>query len=420
MKASRSCPLVLSSVLFLAVALSAAAESPLVAEGFDRAVIGHGWRTQRRHGWPAGRLVEGDAAAGEGCYRLRSGAIERTETVPAKPFHYYRIRFAARAAKKGQRAYWFVYFYDADGREITSDHYGGFYLDTAWQAYEYVFMARAGSVSMRLGFGCHADRSRPGLRRVPVDLDAVRLEHSSKEAALAWMDAFAEDLPPLKYEPAGDRHRFLPQTMRRLREGGELTVLMLGDSICNDTSNSMFQLLLERRYPGARVRLIHSQRGGTGCRYYQHARGFDRYVKPYEPDLLVIAGISHGRDVRAIRRVIRKARRQQPELEVLVMTGAVHEPGLSKDMMLRGVRDVPPKQRAAAMKEIEAFHQRLLAAGAEDAFAVFHMRRVYEDYIAAAPHDRHWFMRDLIHANARGKQVLGRILERYFQPAAEP
>jgi hypothetical protein len=44
------------------------------------------------------------------------------------------------------------------------------------------------------------------------------------------------------------------------------------------------------------------------------------------------------------------------------------------------------------------------------------MRSAWEDYLARSPHPRSWYQRDFIHANARGKQALGRLLLEFFRP----
>ena len=38
----------------------------------------------------------------------------------------------------------------------------------------------------------------------------------------------------------------LPKTMKTLQQGGNLRIVILGDSICNDTSNSLYETLLKR------------------------------------------------------------------------------------------------------------------------------------------------------------------------------
>ena len=119
-----------------------------------------------------------------------------------------------------------------------------------------------------------------------------------------------------------------PGELRGRRDGrvgvgcGPLRVAMLGDSICNDTSNSLYETLLARIYPKAKLEIVTSVRGGTGCWYYKDEGRVKPYVLDYKPDLVMIAGISHGFDVESIRSVIRQIR-QGSNCEILVMSGAI-------------------------------------------------------------------------------------------------
>ena len=44
------------------------------------------------------------------------------------------------------------------------------------------------------------------------------------------------------------------------------------------------------------------------------------------------------------------------------------------------------------------------------------MREVWDQYMRTQEKPWGWFMRDPVHANTRGKLVLGKILEAYFAP----
>jgi hypothetical protein len=71
-----------------------------------------------------------------------------------------------------------------------------------------------------------------------------------------------------------------PARRQRLASGGPLRIVMLGDSICNDTSKSLYETLLARIYPKAKIEIVTSVRGGTGCWYYKD----EGRVKPYVLD----------------------------------------------------------------------------------------------------------------------------------------
>ena len=134
------------------------------------------------------------------------------------------------------------------------------------------------------------------------------------------------------------------------------------------------------------------------------------------PNLLIIAGVSHEYKVKPIRELIWRARQKIPGLEVLVMTGAVTEPGMSGNLVRKGLWEVPTRDRRRHDKLIADFYRELQKAASEDKFELLHLRAIWESYIAASGKPRRWFMRDYVHANEYGKQVLGRIVERYFLP----
>ncbi len=71
-------------------------------------------------------------------------------------------------------------------------------------------------------------------------------EHSAEE-----MSAAAKEIPKVNYVPPPDRWQYLPRTAAALaKPGGELRIVMLGDSIVNDTARSRWGVELQDRYPG--------------------------------------------------------------------------------------------------------------------------------------------------------------------------
>jgi hypothetical protein len=122
-------------------------------------------------------------------------------------------------------------------------------------------------------------------------------EHSVEE-----MSAAAREIPPVKYDPPADRWQHLPRTAAALaKPGGELRIVMLGDSIVNDTARSRWGDQLQARYPGCKISVVAVVRGGTGCWWYKEAGRVERYVVPQHPDLLIVGGISQQDDVDSIR-----------------------------------------------------------------------------------------------------------------------
>ncbi len=407
---------VLPGILLL-LGISAGAADPVFASDFETNPLKTDWRAQPRSRQRLkGRWETRKSAHGTRSFILQGGALESAKTFKLTPHALYRVQFSAKAERSGKRGHWFVYFYDKAGRKISSDQYSGFAAGLDWGEFEFYFMARAGTVTARFGLAYVNQVDKPEMNDVRLFVDHVRLTPATPAAALAWMDNVERQLPPIRFTPDPTRHEQLQKTMRRLRTGGNLRIVMLGDGICNDMSNSLFHLLLGRRYPQAGITLIHSQRDGAGCPIYQRPALFNRYVADHRPDLLVIAGTSHNYNVVAVRRVIQMARKKFPEVEVLVFTGAITEPGMSNAVRRRGLRDVPAKQRQEAEKAIAEFYRKLAMMRTKEKFELMHLRPLWESYVRVSGKSRHWFMRDPVHANHYGKQALGRILAKYFEP----
>lgn len=229
---------------------------------------------------------------------------------------------------------------------------------------------------------------------------------AEEDAALQRIDRIYADMQPLEYEPPGDRWQRLPKTMDRLRHGPRLKVVMLGDSIVNDTSRSAWEKLVERMYPECRIEKVTSVRGSTGCWYYQEPEHLQEYVLRHEPDLLMIGGISHRNDIDAVASVIRQVREaMDPDPEILLMSPVFGSGDPREDP--NWSYEVP---------DDDSFRAQLKKLGDEQRAEFLDMTGPWGRYIRTCGEDIHWFKRDIVHANARGEAILGRILERYFAP----
>lgn len=222
---------------------------------------------------------------------------------------------------------------------------------------------------------------------------------------LKEIDEIYASIPPLHYQPAPDRWKFLPKTITRLQHGPTLRIVMLGDSIVNDTSHSRFELLLQRMYPKCKITKVTSVRGSTGCWWYKEAGRVQEWVLKYQPDLVMIGGISHRDDVESIREVIRQIRAGS-QAEILVMTGAFGHTDPRDDKQWTFAIDPSGND----------YRARLLRMAAEEQVEFLDMMGPWGQYIRQSGKDLDWFKRDPVHANQRGFQILGRILEKYFGP----
>ena len=222
---------------------------------------------------------------------------------------------------------------------------------------------------------------------------------------LQRIDAIYAGMDPLRYTPPQDRWRNLEGTQKRLRDGDTLRIVMLGDSIIGDTSSSRYELLLGRMYPKCKIEKIVSVRGSTGCWWYKLDNHVEEYVLRHKPDLLMIGGISQRDDVDAIREVIHQVRAKQSP-EILLMTpafGATVDPHIQQWTF-----DIKP--------DPADYRSRLKQLAEDEKCGFVDMTGPWWRYVQESGKDYGWFQRDRVHANDRGFQILGRILEKSFAP----
>ena len=209
----------------------------------------------------------------------------------------------------------------------------------------------------------------------------------------------------VEFIPPPGRWESLPRTRRLLKEGGEVRIVMLGDSIVNDTARSSWDLLLTGDYPRAKVHRVASLRGSTGCWWFKEPSRVKRFVFDQKPDLVMIGGISHREDADSVREVVRQIR-EGSQADILLMTGPF------------GFLD--PRDDAQWTKVAEPsagdYRRKLPEIAREFKAAYLDLQLAWGEYVRASglPVDR--FKRDAVHANAEGEQILGQILLRYFSP----
>ena len=214
------------------------------------------------------------------------------------------------------------------------------------------------------------------------------------------MAAARQKIPTVRVQLPTDRLRRLPRTMQRLRDGGTLRIVMLGDSIVNDTARSCWHELVEQQYPGCDIVRVVSVRGGTGCWFYKEPGRIDRYVVQQQPDLVIIGGISQNHDVDSIRDCVQQIR-QKSDCEFLLMTGPY---GAADPLTGEDWREQLQDGQEAA------YAVRLKGLADEMNVEYFDMQAVWGEYIRGAGRPLVFFKRDPVHANAEGEAVLAMIL----------
>ena len=390
---------VLCVLAFLLTGLAqAASRGVLLRANFEKSPRRSGWQPGADRGEFKGTWAKADADS-RGRFLLAERGHWQSPALEVEPLAYYRLSFRAKTRTEG---YWAAEFFDADGNQLAADHYDSLPGSKGWRAHECCFRANVDAAKVRVRFLA---------RRSPVAVDDVRIEKVTRRTVAAWADRVYASLPPVRYTPPRARGKLLPKTMAKLRRGPSLRIVLLGDSIANDTSHSAFDALLERACPSCRVEVVNSVRGGTGCAYYRQENRVRRYVLPFAPDLLIIAGISNGYDIESIRDVIRQVR-SASDCEIFLMTGCVH-PRVQGEI---NFAESAPMSREEACQVILKFPQRIAAMAAREKVELLDIRKAWDEYILRSPMPHAWYLRDAVHANTRGKHVLGRILLRYFQP----
>ena len=226
------------------------------------------------------------------------------------------------------------------------------------------------------------------------------------EHTMEVVEAAYAQMPPVRYAPPADRWRNLPRTASLLeKDGAELRVVMVGDSIVNDTSRSRWDDVLQKSYPKCKITKVTCVRGGTGCWWFKEPARVKKYVLDQKPDLLILGGISHKDDVDSVREVIEAVRKASP-CDVLVMAPVFGPMDPRDDKQWNDV--VHPSG--------SDFRTRLRQMADEQKAGFVDMTTAWGEYIRASGKPTDWFKRDDVHANERGEQVVGRILAAHLCP----
>ncbi|MGB3851190.1 MAG: SGNH/GDSL hydrolase family protein [Tunicatimonas sp.] len=326
---------------------------------------------------------------------VQNGRLE-SPAFAVEPFQYYRVAMQGQAQEKTLVA---MTFYDRNDSVLLADFYSS--IDPSATLQQQVFYVQAKANAARAEFWF-----QPGAGQTAY-LRQVRITPAqSPDEILRWQDSIYRSVPPLRYQPPAERWQHLPRTMQTLREGGTLRVVMLGNSIINDTGNSGWELPVEQHYPGADLQVITSVRGGTGCTYYQHHNRVDTFVVQYQPDLLMIGGISNNNDTASIHSVIRQVReRMSPAPDIMVLSGPLGRDG---DPRTNSDFTVNPAGND--------FRVQLARMCADAEVEYFDMKSAWGAYLTQSNASYDYYLRDPVHANSRGRQVLARMLAEYFAP----
>ena len=346
----------------------------------------------------------------EGTYESKGGRIRSPRFSLNKPSGkaaFYHLTFTARAAVQG---YWWVDFYDKDGKMLP-DINSGLNASEKEIQQDGVFLADPRSVTAEISF----------VMKQGVSVRDIRLEPFTPAEAADWCDKLYAGLPQKPFQVSKDAFALLPKTKAALNNGTPWRILLLGDSLVNDTWCSNFQALVMRDFPNAKPDFMISVRGSTGAAYYCIPEHFREYVGRFKPDLVMIGGISNyhlargqGPDDRVKNLVSLIGQCRAVGAEVVLMS-----PPLSWKWR-------PGKEPAAwsenwitskGNKVYDRSYQR--EAVKQTGIAYWDMTTVPCQIVADCPQPSSWFSRDVVHSNDRGKQLIGQNLAAWFRMAKE-
>ncbi|MGI6495920.1 MAG: SGNH/GDSL hydrolase family protein [Kiritimatiellia bacterium] len=366
--------------------------------------------------------------------RLTTDKLRLPNKEPGKGA-YFKFSFDAQytfASGKGgppQRCNQGVFFYDEKGR-VLPDCYDTMYPGDAPHHYERVLYAWDEVDSLEIFFQKPWNMRTENGDTCTLNVSNLKVETATWEDAARFCDATYAKLPPLEFTPTEDFTRLLPRTMEAFQTGRPWRVVMLGDSIVQDTFHSQFHALVKRAFPQSNVEWILSMRGGTGCWYYILADNFYSYVVDHRPDLLIIGGISNarkhdetplGRDVgptgpEAMVRVAKLAR-ERLGCEALIVNNPLavdYRPYDAADP------DAPLPKMSFNVHHFEMIRDqgwdygrlKNLCDGAGipwwDAFVPCY------DWLFRSELPFGHFSRDAVHSGELGKQIIGHVMLRYF------
>lgn len=228
---------------------------------------------------------------------------------------------------------------------------------------------------------------------------------STPERSLEQINRIQSEMVKGEFTPPPPDWAHLPKTKQKLVEGGELSILAVGDSIVADTMRSGWINKLREAYPKAKITGTVYVRGGGGCQHYKLEDRVARNIVPRKPDLVFIGGISQA-DLDSIRTVIKQIRSGLPEVEILLATGTFGSTDPRVPAEIDKARHSGTGQYGIDLKKLAA----------EENCAFLDMTTPWVQYIRSSKVHPHVFYRDRVHANEFGEQILTKVLIAFFKP----
>jgi len=344
----------------------------------------------------------------EGYYESKGGRIESKKFPLDKTVGetaYYQLMFDAKSATNG---YWWVDFFDKDGN-LLPDVNSGLYASADYRPYRVMVPVCSDAASAQIAFVSRKGVSVRDVSMIRVDADQVA----------DWCKEMNATLPKLDLKLGKEAWEKLPNSKTAIKVGKEFNIVLLGDSIVNDSYCGMFTAEVERMFPDTRIRFDISVRGSTGCWYYQDEEHFKEYVAQYRPNLVVIGGISNWNwnkeKIADAEEAMVKTIRQCQALgaEVVVCTPPPSYE-FRKDAVARPFDRALIAERGGERYLQQDYERR---AAARTGVQVWDLTTAPCEAISQSGKPLNWFKRDSAHNDDRGKRLIAQTLSAYFQAA---
>jgi hypothetical protein len=238
---------------------------------------------------------------------------------------------------------------------------------------------------------------------IPAEKDYFLFVCSAR--SLAQINKIQAEMPSGQFTLPAPNRKYLKKTRKKLRKGGEVHILGLGDSIINDIMRSGWIAKLREAYPKATIKATVFVRGGGGNYHYKEEGRIQKYLVPLKPNSVFIGGISQREDFKSMKEVIDQIRADLPEIEFLLATGAFGTTDPRDVAALAEAQHSGSAPYGVAMKKFAAQEQ----------CAYLDITIPWAEYIRSLGLNPHLFYRDRVHANEYGEQILSKIMLAFFR-----
>ncbi|MEM7683168.1 MAG: hypothetical protein AAF288_14545 [Planctomycetota bacterium] len=354
---------------------------------------------------------QGVGANGQnGFVAIDGGYIESNQPFDIDPSAYYRISVDARSDTPGQS----VGLNFRWNEQTTAD----------WQNYA---AAVPGYASAFSDANAQARVRVVGRDTTGLQVDNVRVQEITAVEAAYWGQQVRESLPAeittTQYVQADNT---IAGTLDKLNAGETVRVVMLGDSVVNDTAHSTWAAQVSSYFPG-QIQVIPSIRNGTGMQFYQGlvesedeglgavgASRLDATVLDYDPDLVILGGVSHGFDAAAYASVIDQLQAGSDTDILITSEIGGYDYGQGEYLQDDWVYDLDASG--------DRFEDQLLALALDEGVGFADLRGTWGQFLLdtqAAGEDPSDVYRDPVHLNHLGQEVVGAALAQFFLGGGE-